>query len=396
MKILTFSTLFPNHTQPSYAIFIKNRMMAVHKYKDVELKVVAPVPFFPPLKIKPRWYRFSQIKPFEILDGIEIYHPRYLVTPKIGMSLYGLNMFLGSLETVKAIYQRFPFDLIDAHYIYPDGFAAILLGKFFHKPVVLSARGTDINVYPKFKIIRNIMKYSLQRSSAIISVSSSLRDIMVNELEGSAEKIHVIPNGIEPNIFYCADKTDAKRKLGFSDRKRMVISVGSLIELKGHHILMDAIDLLRKNEQLNFYTYIIGEGEYREVLENKIKRLGLEKDVTLIGQIPNDELTEWYNAADIFFLGSSREGWPNVVSEALACGTPVVATKVNGIPEIMVSEDYGVLVERNAENFACGIRKALSKKWDCEKIYEYGQSRTWKTVASEVCKVFKNVIDLEK
>lgn len=393
MKILTFSTLFPNHTQPNYAVFIKNRMAAIHKYKDVELKVVAPIPFFPPLKIKPQWYRFSQIERFEILDGIATYHPRYLVTPKIGMSLYGLNIFLGSLKTAKRIYQIFPFDIIDAHYVYPDGFAAILLGDFFHKPVVLSARGTDINVYPRFKIVRKIMKYALKRSSAIISVSSSLRDIMVNRLEVSPEKIRVIPNGIDPNIFCYRDKAEAKKKMGIFGKTKMVVSVGSLIESKGHHILIDAISLLRKSNELSFYTYIIGEGEYRAFLESKIRQLGLEKEVSLIGQIPNTELSDWYNATDLFFLGSSREGWPNVISEALACGSPVVGTKINGIQEIIPSEDYGILTERNAEDFAYGLSKALAKKWDYQEIYEYGQSRTWKSVASEVYNVFSDVLD---
>ncbi len=393
MKVLTFSTLFPNHLQQNHAVFIKNRMAAVQKYNEVELKVVAPVPFFPPLRVNPRWYRFSQIKRLEVLDGIEIYHPRYPVTPKIGMSLYGLNMFLGSLQTVKAISRTFPFDLIDAHYIYPDGFAAILLGKYFHKPVVLSARGTDINLYPNFKIVRTIMKYALKRSSAIISVSCSLRDIMVNKLEIYPERIRVISNGIDPNVFCHSDKEEAKKNLGIFGKKKTVISVGSLIESKGHHILIDAISLLKKNNELDFYTYIIGEGEYRVFLENKIKQQGLEKDVSLIGQIPNNELSDWYSAADLFFLGSSREGWPNVISEALACGSPVVSTKVNGIQEIILSEDYGILTERNAEDFAHGLCKALVKKWDYQKIYEYGQSRTWETVASEVYNVFSDVLD---
>ncbi len=368
-------------------------MAAVQKYNEVELKVVAPVPFFPPLRVNPRWYRFSQIKRFEVLDGIEIYHPRYLVTPKIGMSLYGLNMFLGSLQTVKAIQRTFPFDLIDAHYIYPDGFAAILLGKYFHKPVVLSARGTDINVYPKFKMVREIMKYSLKQSSAVISVSSSLGEIMTTLLGLSPEKLRIIPNGIDADIFYHAEKTVAKKKMGLPEKKKMVVSVGSLIELKGHHILTDAISLLKKEDKLDFHTCIIGEGDYREVLETKIRHLGLEKDITLMGQIPNAQLADWYNAADIFFLGSSREGWPNVVSEALACGTPVVATKVYGIPEIITSEDYGLFVERDTKDFVRGIREALPRKWDYENICRYGQGRTWKIVGGEVCSVFTEAIN---
>jgi len=169
MKVLVFSSLFPNHLQPNNAVFIKHRMKTVADEYNVEIKVVAPVPFSPPIKRLKKWYIFSQIKKHEYIDSIEVFHPKYLVTPKIGMSFYGLNMFLGTLKTVKEIYKGFPFDLIDAHYIFPDSFAAVLLGKVFNKPVVVSARGTDINLYMKLKFIRPLIRYVLSQSSSIIS-----------------------------------------------------------------------------------------------------------------------------------------------------------------------------------------------------------------------------------
>ncbi len=392
MKILTFTTLFPNHLRPDYAVFIKNRTMNLARHEKAHIKVAAPVPFFPPWKINARWYAFSQIKSFELINGIEVYHPRYIVTPKTGMSLYGLSMFLGALPTVKKIYKKFPFDIIDAHYVYPDGLAAVLLGKYFGKPVVLSARGSDINVYPEFAIIRRIMKYTLASSAWVISVCSSLKDIMISNLDVPAGRIKVISNGIDPKLFYSMDKKKAKEHLGLSNVKKIIVSVGSLIRLKGHHILIKALHLLKQKNALNFHTYIIGDGELKKELETQIARLGLTGDVTLTGRIDNTRLVHWYNAADLFFLGSSREGWPNVISESLACGTPVVATNVNGIPEIICSEDYGILVKRSPGAFADGIEKALVKNWDFKKIHAYGQSRSWEKVASEVYEVFRRLI----
>ena len=108
MNILTYTSIFPNHLHPNSAVFVKNRILAVKKvFNDVDVKVVAPVPFFPPLKICEKWYKFSQIKKYEVVDGLDTFHPRYLVTPKIGMSFYGLNMFLGSLKTMKEIWMRY-------------------------------------------------------------------------------------------------------------------------------------------------------------------------------------------------------------------------------------------------------------------------------------------------
>ena len=392
MKILTFTSLFPNSLQPNNAIFIKNRIYHVQKHFPVELKVVAPVPYFPKIKVaNKKWSIFAHIPKEEYIDGIKVYHPRYIVTPKVGMSLYGVSMFLGTLPTIKRIYKNFPFDIIDSHFIYPDGFAAILLAKYFKKPVILSARGTDINLYPKFPLIKKLIQYTLNECSLIISVCSFLKEIMI-KLGIPAKKIYVIPNGIDPKNFFFIEKSKAREKLKIDKNDKILLSVGALIECKGYHILLDALNILQLKNKLNFKTCIIGEGEWREKLEKKIKKYNLNNKVFLIGLVPNKELVWWYNAADIFFLGSSREGWPNVINEALACGLPVIATKVNGIPEIITSEEYGIIVNRTPTDFVYAIQQAFNKKWNYEKIYKYGQSRTWKTVAKEVYHVFEEAL----
>src|SRR5262249_21430057 len=153
MKVLVFTSLYPNNIWPNHGVFIKERMAQFAKLNACEVKVVAPVPYFPAVKLNWRW-RFSQIAPVEIRDGLEVYHPRYFLIPKVGMVLYGLMMFVSVLSTVRRVQRSFDFDLIDGHYVFPDGFAAVLLGRFFGKPVVVSARGSDINFYSNFPVIR--------------------------------------------------------------------------------------------------------------------------------------------------------------------------------------------------------------------------------------------------
>jgi len=395
MKILTFTSLFPNSENPDFGIFVKNRMKAFSLLPDVELRVVAPVPWFPPVRISEKWYRYSQVPKKEIIDGIEVYHPRYLVTPKIGMTLYGFWMFFGSLWCIRKLSRNFSFDLVDSHFVYPDGLAAILLGYFFNKPVVISARGTDVNLYPKLPLIKNLIRATIKRADHLVSVSQSLADIMLDE-GGDQNCMSVIPNGIDPQLFYPLDQELCRKKLLLCSGKKYLLTVGGLIERKGIHLLLDALCLLNEQNKLNFVTLIIGKGELLPLLERKIAENTLEDHVRLVGHVANGELIDWYNSADIFFLGSSREGWPNVLCEAHACGLPVVATPVNGVPEIVDSEDLGILVKRNPKDFARGIEFSFARTWDRELIALKGQKRTWINVAHDIHKLFSDILDRAK
>src|SRR3989338_3235025 len=149
MKILVFTTLFPNKQMPQHGLFVKARVDVLAR--DHEIRVVAPVPYFPKWNINKKWFQFSQIPRQEVIDGITVYHPRYFITPKIGRSFYAFFMFLSLFPFVKRLRREFDFDLIDAHFIYPDGVAAGLISKVLKRKVVLTPRGTDINWYPEFR-----------------------------------------------------------------------------------------------------------------------------------------------------------------------------------------------------------------------------------------------------
>ena len=386
MKVLVYTTLFPNHLQPNFGIFIKNRMFHFAKLKGCEIKVVAPIPYCPPWRFLGKRYQQSQIKKYEVMDGIEVYHPRFPLIPKVSMPVHGLSLFLSSLNLVKRIHQDFPFDIIDGHYIYPDGFAAVLLGKALKKPVVLSARGSDIHQFTGFRSIKPMIRYALHRASHVISVCKALKNQMLT-LGISADKISVIPNGVDTERFHPVDRREARKRLTLANDKKIILSVGSLIPLKGFHVILDALPKLLQNDPI-IHFYIIGKGPFRSSLQQQIKALNLRRHVTLVGARPNSELVPWYSAADVFCLASSREGWANVIMESLACGTPVVATNVWGAPEVLTSSDIGILADRTPSAISTALGQALNRKWDRSQIRRHVEKRTWEKVAKEVREVY--------
>ena len=391
MKVLVYTTLFPNHLHPNNAIFIKQRMFHFAKLKDCEIKVVAPVPYCPPWPQLGKWYQNSQIKKYEVMDGIEVFHPRYPLIPKLSMPVHGLSLFLSSLKLLKKINQTFSFDLIDGHYIYPDGFAAVLLGKAMKKPVVLSARGSDIHQFTGFKFIKPMIRYALSHANHAISVCDALKQEMV-ALGINDDKISVIPNGVDTEQFYPLDRKEARKKLFLPHNRKIILSVGSLTSNKGFHVILDAFPKLVETYG-DIHLYIVGEGAYRFPLEQRIKALNLTRYVTLVGERPNSELKIWYSAADVFCLASSREGWANVIMESLACGMPVVATNVWGAPEILTSKDIGMLVDRTSDALYSVLKTALETTWDRKQIRDHVKNRNWCTVAEEVKTLFGVVLD---
>ncbi|RLI54346.1 MAG: glycosyltransferase family 4 protein [Candidatus Thorarchaeota archaeon] len=394
MKILTLTTLFPNERQPIHAVFVKNRIKALSKL--CEVKVVAPVPLAFPLKFLSKKYRmFSDIPSHEIQDGIEVFHPRYLVTPKFGRSLYGFMYFLSIFRFMANLREQYDFDLIDVHWAYPDGFAGVLLAKAFGKPVTITVRGSDINEYTKLPLRRRIIAYALKKADRVIAVSKDLGD-KVAKLGVNRSKIKVIPNGVDIDKFYPMDKDKARKILKLPQDKKIILSVGRLSYPKRFDHLIESVNTLKKGKHYDLLLLIVGEGEHRPKLERQIRELGLDGYVRLIGSRPNEELVYWYNAADIFCLASSNEGWPNVIFESLACGTPVVAYSVGGVPEIICSEEYGILVEdQNPAMLADALLGSLTQIWDEDKILEYARGNTWDDVARKVYSTFLSIGELE-
>lgn len=308
------------------------------------------------------------------------------------MSFYGLTMYWSVLPFVKKLQKEFSFDLIDAHYVYPDGYAATLLSDYFEKPVVVSARGSDIHLYGEFPIIRKFLRRTLLKANGIIAVCHALKEGMA-QLGVPEEKVSVIPNGVDCLKFCPAPKEDVRRKLKLPNKK-IILSVGHLTSNKGFDYLVRALKILQTDlNQKNTYLAIVGEGEFRKEIEKTIAMLNLGEHVRLAGAVPHNELRDWYSAADVFCLASGQEGWPNVILESLACGTPVVASSAGGIPEIIRSDGVGILAERTEQDIARKISIALKQSWNREEIVKFAQRHTWDRVALQVYDVFKSVLN---
>ena len=358
LKQLTFTTLFPSSVRPRHGIFVETRLSHFRRITGADVRVVAPVPWFPSRADRfGRYALFARTPHRESRDGVEVYHPRYITLPGVGMHSQPYAIAWGAARTVeRMIREGFDFDLIDAHYLYPDAVAAAILARKLGKPLIVTARGSDVNLLMQMPLQRRLILRALSRAQGIVTVSAALKDRLV-ELGGEASPIRVLRNGVDTRIFRPMPVAEARSALGLNEGP-VFASVGNLVREKGHDLAIDAAAAIPDATLL-----IVGEGPERRQLEALAHARGSAKRVRFLPVRPQNELAVVYSAADGLVLASSREGWPNVVLESIACGTPVIATAVGGVPEIIGGSIGGVVVtERTAAALAEGMRKMLAER----------------------------------
>lgn len=386
-RILLFSTLYPSSVRPINGIFVETRLRHLLSTRRVEVRVVSPVPWFP--FSHPRfgqWSLLARTPRKETWNGVEVEHPRYPLPPRIGMNLAPFSMAAFCLPTLRRIQKNFEFDLIDAHYYYPDGVAATMLGRLLNKPVVITARGSDLNLLPKFPIPRRLIAWTAAQADASIGVSRALMEEL-KELGADPGKLNVLPNGVDLELFRPTDQRQARSRLGLEEG-RWLISVGWLVELKGHDIPIRALPELPEVR-----LAIVGDGELRGELERLAKALGVEDRVRFVGSVPQSALPDWYAAADALVLASSREGWANVLLEAMACGTPVIATSICGTPEVVRTSTAGRLMrERSPEALAEAARDLFGSYPDRSSVRAYAEQFGWEKTSAGQLDLFDKVL----
>jgi len=286
----------------------------------------------------------------------------------------------------KLIAEGCDFDLIDAHYFYPDGVAATIIGKALNKPVVVTARGTDINLIPQYPKPKQMILQAAEDCAAMITVCAALKDAIVG-LGGSAQKITALRNGVDLQLFQPEDKPQARAAFGMNDRFA-IASVGHLIERKGHHLVIEALAQIPDAE-----LYLAGGGEEETRLRALAEQLGVTDRVNFLGAMPQARLRTLYSAVDCLVLASSREGWANVLLEAMACGTPVVATNVWGTPEVVASPDAGVLMdERSAGGIVRGVARLREALPTRNATRAYAEQFGWQPTTEGQLALFRSVL----
>jgi glycosyltransferase involved in cell wall biosynthesis len=374
MRVLVFTTTYPNPAQPTHGVFVQERTCRLARF--AELRVVAPFPW---------WYR-GRVAKREERAGLDVRHPTFWYVPRFLKFLDGFCLFLSSLSCVTRLRPEFDFDLIDAHFIYPDGVAAALLSWWFKRPVVITARGT-LPSHMARPLQRVLMRRALARAARVIAVSRDLAD-MIMELGVHAEKVEVIPNGVDTERFRPLDRREARKQLNLPEAWRLLLSVGHLSPRKGFQRVLRVLPAL-VSEFPDLKFLIVGGpapvGDNTAEVCRLIEELGLGEHVFLSGPKSPDEVALYLNAADLFVLATDFEGCPNVVNEALACGVPVVVSRVGEV-ERMIPEGCGFLVDdpNDLPRLRDQLRAGLRHFWDRGAIRQAVEGRTWEAVAERV------------
>ena len=392
LRVLVFSTLYPSSVRPGHGVFVETRLRELLRSGQVQARVVAPVPWFPSTDPRHGARALMAATPRqETWHGIEVHHPRYPVVPKVGQSLHPFGLALGALRTVRRLQrQGFDFDLIDAHFYYPDGVAAALLARWLGKPLVVTARGSDLNVFGRDAVPRALMRWAGGVADASVGVCQALVDV----LRGwglPPQRLQVVRNGVDTQRFQPQPQAQARAALGL-DGAPLLLSVGHLVPVKGHDIALQALAQLAPRHP-GARLVFVGDGPLRAALQAQAQALGMGAQVHFAGAVPNDRLAAWYSAADLLVLASRSEGWANVLLEAMACGTPVVATAVGGTAEVVGRPEVGrVVPPLDPVALAAGIEAMWAAPPDRAAVRAYAQSFGWDETSAAQLRLFHAVL----
>jgi len=376
MKVLIITKIFPNSVEPSSAPFNRQQFSALSRLCTVE--ILGTIPWFPGASAFRRWSaagRLASVPAEEDVDGMRVRHPRFAFLPKVGHAFAG-QLYAASLATTILPY-RGRVDVVLGAWAYPDGFASVAIADMLGVPAVIKLHGSDINVLGRMPGPRRRLAWALPRAARIVAVSRQLADRAV-ELGASRERIDVVPNGIDKQAFRPRPRAEARRALGLPEDRPIVLYVGHLNREKGAHDLLTAFASLPR--ELRATLVMVGDGAGAAACRALAEQLAVP--ARFVGAQRHETIPVWLAACDVLALPSWNEGMPNVVVEALACGRPVVATKVGGIPDVVQGASGTLVAPRDVPALAAALTQALTSAHDARAISEALDRPDWATSAS--------------
>jgi teichuronic acid biosynthesis glycosyltransferase TuaC len=377
--VLVWSSLFPNPAQPQAGVFVRERMFRVGAH--LPITVISPQPWFP-LQGLVRLFRphFRPRMPRrEQQMGVEVYRPRYFSFPGVFKGLDARLMALGALRAVRALRREGRVDLIDAHFGYPDGCAALRVAQRLGVPCTVTLRGTEAR-HALDSELRPQLSAALRSAARVFAVADSLRDVAIS-LGVQQASVRTVGNGVDSTKFRASDRVAQRQRLGLPQDATVLITVGGLVERKGFHRVIACMpELLRAFPALHYL--VVGspgpEGDYSERLKRQVAELGLGERVHFLGGMPPERLCDALSAADVFVLATRNEGWANVLLEAMACGLPVVATDVGGNAQVVCQREIGTIVPFDDHAaLTSALSDALARQWDRGAIRRYAEANDW-------------------
>ena len=379
-NLLILTPAYPNESG-SYIgnSFVRNQVDELKKYFK-EIIVISPVPF------SFKQYPKDKLCNNYSYDNVRVYYPCSFYMP---IFYFRKVLIDNRLQIVENLIKKesISFDIIHAHFTWPSGYIGVKLKSKYNVPVVITLHANSARFYKEVDMNYPPLNYAWKNADALIRVNK--KDVPV--LKKFNENSFSIPNGFSSK-FKPLDQEECRKSLGLPQNVKILFTLGWLIERKGFNYLIEAMDIILK-ERKNVFCFIGGSGKLKDKLQSQINDLKLEKYVKLIGFIPDEALLLWMNACDVFVLPSLSESFGVVLIEAMACGKPVISTYNGGSEEVVISEEYGLLMEpRNSINLAKKIEIALEKEWNHQKINEYAQQFTWKDIATKILDLYHKVI----
>jgi glycosyltransferase involved in cell wall biosynthesis len=388
MRVLCVTKIFPNALEPLSSPFNRQQFAALGRLCEVE--VLATIPWFPGARLAARWSnagRLGAVPARETIAGLPVAHPRFLYLPRYGhgaaFALYAASLL------APVVARRGRVDVLLASWAYPDGAAAVLLGRALGVPVVVKLHGSDVNVVARLPGPRRALAALLPRAARVVAVSRPLGEEVVR-LGVARERLRLVGNGVDAELFHPRDPDETRRRLGLAAR-RWIVYVGRLQEEKGVLELIDAFTRLAPRVPDAGLLLVGGEGGVKAEAERRAAPLG--DRVVFAGPRPIAEVPLYMSAAALCTLPSWNEGTPNVLIEALACGRPAVATRVGGIPDVICDERLGLLVPpRDPAALAHALEAVLARPYDAAEIARLGSRGGWDESARRLHAVLAEAI----
>lgn len=383
-RIVTFTSLYPSSAQPTRGLFVHDRMHRVAARGGFAWQVVAPVPDVVwPLRTA-GWRRWRATPLRESWEGVEALHPRWRHWPGM-IRRQARAMADGVRATVAALAAREPI-VIDAHYLWPDGVAAAAVARELGVPYTLTARGTDVNVLAQQPALRAKIAAAAATAFGCFAVSGALATRFADAVGLPPDRVEVVRNGVDLDRFRPGDARAARAALGLPRDGFLALCVGRLVAGKGFATAAQAMSALPADARL----VVVGEGPERAAIA------AAAPSTIFLGPQPPARVALACQACDVLALPSEREGWPNVVTEALACGLPVVATSVGGVPEILGEAPppwLGALCPVG-DHAAFGRAFAAFAAMPIERarVRAYAERFGWDAPVARLCEVFRQAL----
>jgi glycosyltransferase involved in cell wall biosynthesis len=382
MRVLIVTRLFPNARDPYFSPFNRQQFVALGKRCQVD--VVASIPWFPGARLFSRWSaagRLVGVPREERVEGLPVAHPRYFYLPRVGYDVAGA-LYAASLAG-EMFRRRGRYDVLLGSWAFPDGVGAVALAKLLRVPAVIKVHGSDMNVLAQMRPVARNLRWALPRARRVVVVSRPLGDVVAS-FGVARERIDVVPNGVDSDLFRPADRAAARAQLGHpGDTRRWLLYVGRLEEAKGVLDLLEAFSLLAQR-RADVRLAIVGDGAVRAACARAASG-PLGDRVMVAGPRPLEEVPCWMAACNALVLPSWAEGTPNVVLEALACGRRVVATQVGGTPDLVTGPDLGELVPpRDVAALSHALERAADAQYDPAAVAHAGARGGWSESARKL------------